>query len=55
PEKWAHYAQWNAYLSEQWSALGYNLTEKLDPLPDAEEWKDREKSEQDIMTWEAQG
>ena len=52
PEKWAHYAEWNTYLSKQWSEADKVITEKKVPLPDAEEWKDREKTEQDIMTWE---
>ncbi len=52
PEKWAHYVEWNTYLSEQWGALGYNLTEKKDALPDAEDWKTKEKAEQDILTWD---
>jgi ferredoxin len=29
-----------------------NITSKKDPLPDAEEWKTRPKSEADILTWE---
>ena len=45
PEEWAHYAEWNTYL-------GYVITEKKDALPDAEEWKTREKSEEDILDWE---
>jgi ferredoxin len=52
PAKWQHYAQWNAYLAEQWDSAGYNLTEKKDPLPDADEWVGREKSEEDILTWD---
>ncbi len=55
PEEMAHYAEWNAYLSEQWSTLGKNITDKADPLPDAEEWATKAKSEQDIMTWEGAG
>jgi ferredoxin len=54
PEKWAHYAEWNRYLAEQWSALGYNITEKKDPLPDADKWVNAEKSEKDILTWETE-
>ena len=27
PEKWAHYAEWNAYLAPRWQALGHNLVE----------------------------
>ena len=52
PEQWAHYTEWNRYLSEQWQNLGYNITEKQDPLPDASEWATQEKSEQDILTWD---
>ena len=52
PEKWAHYTEWNAHLADQWRELGYNITEKKDSLPDAEEWTTKEKSEEDILTWE---
>ena len=52
PEKWTHYTEWNAHLAEQWQQLGYNITEKKDPLPDYEKWVDAEKSEEDILTWE---
>jgi len=52
PEKWEHYAQWNEYLSNQWRELGYNITETKEPSEDAEEWEDREKSEEDILTWD---
>ena len=44
-------AEWleiNRKYAESWP----NITEKKDPLPDAEEWKNREKSEEDILTWE---
>lgn len=54
PEKWAHYTQWNEYLSNQWRELDYNITEKKDPLPDADEWEEREKSEEDILTWDVE-
>lgn len=54
PEKWSHYTEWNRYLSDQWSSAGYNITEKKDPLPDAEEWKSREKNEENILTWDGQ-
>ena len=52
PEKWAHYSEWNEHLANQWAALGFNITEKKDPLPDAEAWTDAEKTEGDILTWE---
>ena len=52
PEEWEHYTQWNQYLAEKWQELGYNIVEKKDAMPDAEEWKDREKSEEDILDWE---
>ena len=55
PEAYEHYAKWNEYLAEQWQDLGYNITEKKDPLPNAAEWTDREKSEQDILTWDTDG
>ncbi|GMQ81701.1 MAG: ferredoxin family protein [Rhodothermia bacterium] len=53
PEEYSHYTEWNTYLSAQWQELGHVLTEKKDPLPDAEEWVTREKSEEDILTWDA--
>ncbi|MEX0599520.1 MAG: DUF3470 domain-containing protein, partial [Rhodothermales bacterium] len=52
PEKWSHYREWNEYLANQWRDLGYNITEKTPGLPDAEEWETREKSEEDILTWD---
>ena len=52
PEKWQHYIEWNAYLSKQWEAADYRITEKKDALPDAETWKDAPKSEEDILTWD---
>ena len=52
PEKWQHYAEWNAFLSNQWQETAHNITEKQDPLPDADEWRTRDKSEEDILTWE---
>ena len=56
PEEWSHYTEWNAYLANQWQALGYNITEKKPELPDAEEWatppQSETKNEEDILTWE---
>jgi ferredoxin len=52
PAEWAHYGEWNAYLSEQWRALGYNITEKKPPLAESEDCKDQPKTEEDILTWE---
>lgn len=52
PEHWAHYADWNAHLAREWQAAGFNITEKKDPLPEADEWEHREKSEADILTWD---
>ena len=54
PEKWSHYREWNEHLANEWRDLGYNITEKDDTvLPDAEEWESKEKSEEDILTWDA--
>ncbi len=53
PEKWSHYSQWNAYLAEQWSKAGYNITEKNGPMPGADEAEKQERNEEDIQTWEA--
>jgi len=52
PEEWAHYEQWNEYLANQWRDLGYNITENDGPLDEAEEWEEKDKSEQDILTWD---
>jgi len=56
PAKWEHYTEWNAYLAEQWQQMGYNITEKKDELPTAEEYATEpqltQKSEEDILTWE---
>ena len=52
PEKYMHYIEWNDYLSRQWKEMGYNIVENKGGLPDAEEWEDREKSEEDILTWD---
>ncbi len=52
PERWAHYAQWNAYLAPQWQALGYNITARKEPLPGCEDAKTTERTEEDILTWE---
>ena len=38
PEKWAEYKELNATLSKTWP----NISEKKDPLPEAEEFKDKE-------------
>ena len=52
PEHLAHYEQWNAYLAEKWQALDKNIVEKQDALPDADEWANKEKSEEDILDWD---
>ena len=56
PAKWEHYTQWNEYLATQWQQLGYNITEKKEPLPTAEEAstppESETKNEEDILTWE---
>ena len=52
PTAYEHYTQWNEYLSSQWRKLGYNITETSGPLDEAEKWEDREKSEDDILTWD---
>ena len=38
PEKWAEYKQLNAQYSPQWP----NIAEKKQPLPEAEQFKDKE-------------
>ena len=54
PEKWAHYAEWNAYLAPRWQALGHNLIEKRPESPPATDLScaERPRSETDILTWE---
>lgn len=46
PEKWEHYIEWNEKLTEKWDDRVINET--VDPLPDADEWADKEKSVDDI-------
>ncbi len=53
PEEWEHYIEWNTHLAEKWQEQDRNITERNDPLPDFEEWKTREKSEEDIREWDA--
>ncbi len=50
PEVWQHYIAWNRYLAAQWKAQGFNITQKKGPLPEA--WRNRPKSEKDILTWD---
>ena len=38
PAKWSEYVQLNAELSKSWP----NISEKKDPLPEADRWKDIE-------------
>jgi len=47
PEKWEHYIDWNARLAEKWA--DNVITETVDPLPDADDWADKEKSVDDII------
>ena len=46
PEKWEHYIEWNERLAEEWDDNVINETK--DPMPDADEWADREKTVEDI-------
>ncbi len=46
PEKWEHYIEWNERLTEKWDDRIINET--IDPLPDADEWAEKEKTEKDI-------
>ncbi len=50
PEQWAHYAEWNTYLAEQWADK--NIVESKEPMPEAEEWATKEKTEENILMWE---
>ena len=38
PEKWAHYTEINARYSQEWPTIA----EQKDPLPDSDDWTDRE-------------
>ncbi len=49
PAHLAHYAQWNAYLAQQWTA--HNITEKKEPL---EGCGSAGVTEQDILTWDGE-
>jgi len=40
PQKWTEYVALNAELAKKWP----NITEKKDPLADADAWKDKEKT-----------
>ncbi|RME26532.1 MAG: ferredoxin family protein [Deltaproteobacteria bacterium] len=42
PEKWKEYIELNARLAEAWPVI----SEQKDPMPDADEWKDREDKRQ---------
>ena len=37
PEKWAEYTELNARLTDAWPVI----TDRKDPLPEADEWKDK--------------
>ncbi len=47
PEKWEHYIDWNERLAEKWDDRVINET--VDPMEDADEWADKEKTEKDIV------
>lgn len=51
PDRWRHYQAINAELARRWKEQGRNITEKTGPLPDAKAWEDKEKSEEDILSW----
>lgn len=57
PEKWAHYAEWNAYLAPRWQALGHNLVEKRpdSPLATDRSCAELARTEDDILTWPEDG
>jgi len=42
PEKWEHYIELNERLTELWDDKVINETK--DPLPDADEWAEKEKT-----------
>lgn len=42
PEKWEHYIELNERLAELWDDAVINETK--DPLPDADEWAEKEKT-----------
>ena len=44
PEKWSAYTELNARLAGEWP----EISEKKDPLPDADEWKDVENKREHL-------
>ena len=44
PEKWTEYTELNAKLAEAWPVI----TERKDPLPDADEWKAVEEKRKEL-------
>jgi ferredoxin len=44
PERWREYAALNAELSRKWPVI----SEKVDPLPDADDWRDRESKRSEL-------
>lgn len=51
PEEYAHYAEWNTYLTNLWGPEK-GITDKKDPLPNADAWLTRAKSVDDLKMWE---
>ncbi len=51
PDESEDYVEINGRLAERWRAESHNITEKTGPLDHASEWKDAEKSEEDIRLW----
>lgn len=47
PEKWEHYIELNEELAERWDE--YLINETKDPLPDADEWAEKENKD-DLLT-----
>ncbi len=52
PETWLHSIEWNRYLAVQWQVQGFNITQKKAPLPETDAWRNRSRSEKDILTWD---
>lgn len=49
PGEMEHYIEWNERLAGQWE--DHVISETKDAMPDADEWKDRSKSVDDILEW----
>lgn len=52
PDEYEDYVEINERLASRWREEGHRITQKTGPLASASEWEDRDKSVDDIRTWE---